>query len=107
MIMTKGDDKLVSQAGQVRREFIDDGLLGKLLASSGERGVALAGDGGLLPELIKSVLERGVWAELISHLGDEKHDPVGRGSGNSRNETARKRGLHRGWTRGVGSVQGP
>ena len=39
----------------------------------------------LLPALIKAVLERGLQAELADHLGYEKGDPAGRGSGNSRN----------------------
>ena len=72
MPMTKNDDKPVSEAGEVRREFIDDQLLDQLLASTSERGLALTGEGGLLPELIRSVLERGMRAELTDHLGYEK-----------------------------------
>lgn len=90
MTMTKNDDKPVSEAGEVRREFIDDQLLDQLLSSTSERGLALTGEGGLLPELIKSVLERGMRAELTDHLGYEKNDPAGRGSGNSRNGTTAK-----------------
>ena len=80
----------MSEAGRLRRELIDDELLDQLLASTSERGVALTGEGGLLPELIKSVLERGMQAELTSHLGYAKHAPEGRGSGNSRNGTTPK-----------------
>ena len=36
----------------------------------------LSGSGGLIPELIKGVLERGLQAELTSHLGYEKGDPA-------------------------------
>ncbi|WP_448074037.1 IS256 family transposase [Georgenia yuyongxinii] len=60
-------------------------MVDKLLAASGERGVALTGSGGFLPEMIKTVLERGMAAELSDHLGYDKGDPAGRGSGNSRN----------------------
>ena len=42
-------------------------------------GLALTGDGGFLPEIIKAVLERGLAAELTGHLGYEKGDPAGRG----------------------------
>ncbi len=50
MTMTRNDAKRGSEAGEVRREFIDDELLDRLLASTSERGVALRGEGGLLPE---------------------------------------------------------
>ncbi len=89
MTMTRSE-KPISEAGRLRRELIDDQLLDQLLASTSERGIALTGEGGFLPELIKSVLERGMQAELTSHLGYEKHDPAGRGSGNSRNATTAK-----------------
>jgi len=90
MTMTENDDKPVSPARELRRELIDDQLLDQLLASTSERGISLTGEGGFLPELIKSVLERGMNAELTSHLGYEKNDPAGRGSGNSRNGTTPK-----------------
>jgi putative transposase len=35
-------------------------------------------------------LERAMGAELSNHLGYEKHDSVGRGSGNNRNGKSRK-----------------
>lgn len=79
-----------SAAGALRREFIDDDLLDRLVACSGERGVELTGEGGFLPELIKAVLERGMKADLRDHLGYDKHDRVGYGSGNSRNGTTAK-----------------
>jgi putative transposase len=53
-------------------------------------GLALTGEGGLLPELVKAVLERGLAAELTGHLGYEKGDPAGRGSSNSRNGASPK-----------------
>lgn len=73
MTMTTNDDKSVNEARQLRRELIDDELLDAMLASTSERGISLTGEGGFLPELIKSVLERGMNAELTSHLGYEKN----------------------------------
>jgi putative transposase len=35
-------------------------------------GLALTGDGGFLPELVKAVLERGLQTELSEHLGYEE-----------------------------------
>ncbi|MDE1578170.1 IS256 family transposase [Actinotignum sanguinis] len=79
-----------SPARALRREFIDDDLLDRLVESSSERGIGLTGENGFLPELIKAVLERGMQAELTDHLGYEKHDRAGHGSGNSRNGTSPK-----------------
>src|SRR3954470_2200830 len=45
----------------------------------------LLGEDGLFRELKKRLLERALGAELSEHLGYEKGDPAGRGSGNSRN----------------------
>ena len=72
-------------------ELAGEGWLDELMAaSSGEGGVELTGAGGFLPELIKAVLERGLAAELTHHLGYEKGDPGGAGSGNSRNGSTPK-----------------
>jgi len=86
------DEKTVSgsEARRLRREMFSDELVDQLLASAGERGVALTGEGGFLPEMIRSVLERGMDAELTSHLGYERGDRAGHGSGNSRNGTTPK-----------------
>ncbi|MGO4958537.1 IS256 family transposase, partial [Luteococcus sp. Sow4_B9] len=88
--MTKEKGQSETQARQLRRELFDDQLLDELLAATTERGVALTGEGGFLPEMIKAVLERGMQAELSEHLGYAKHDATGRGSGNSRNGTTPK-----------------
>ena len=71
--------------------LIDQGFLDDLMAKVGEGGVQLTGEGGFLPELVKRVLEAGLQAELTDHLGYEKHDRVGHGSGNSRNGFTPKR----------------
>ncbi len=71
-------------------ELIDAGLFDHLMASVGEGGLALTGEGGFLPEFVKAVLERGLQAELSDHLGYEKGDPAGRGTPNSRNGSTPK-----------------
>jgi putative transposase len=50
----------------------------------------LLGEEGLFKELKKRLLERALGAELTEHLGYEKGDPAGRGSGNSRNGYSNK-----------------
>lgn len=63
-----------------------DGLFAKI--DSGE--VELTGDGGFIPGLIKATLERGLQAELTSHLGYEKGAPEASAVANSRNGTTPK-----------------
>src|SRR6202011_4935237 len=59
-------------------------LLDALLANY-EKPEDLTGDSGLFKQLKKALIERALGAELTEHLGYEKGDPAGRGSGNSRN----------------------
>ena len=55
------------------------------LAQAKEQGVELVGPDGLLNQLTKRVLETALEEEMAEHLGYDKHDPVGRNRGNSRN----------------------
>src|SRR5213078_836770 len=63
----------------------------QLVARARAEGVELTGDDGLLTAMIRQVLQTGLEVELSDHLGYEPHDPAGRGSGNSRNGTSRKK----------------
>jgi putative transposase len=72
-------------------QLLNQGFLDELMDRVDEGGVQLTGEGGFLPELVKRVLEAGLQAELTDHLGYEKHDRAGHGSGNSRNEFIPKR----------------
>ena len=47
--------------------------------------------GALTQQLVKLTVETALNAELDERLGYDKHDPAGRGSGNSRNGTTAKR----------------
>ena len=75
------------------RELIDDRLLDALLERSRDEagGLRLTGEGSMLGELVKAVLERALEAELTAHLGYARHDPAGHNSGNSRNGTISKK----------------
>jgi putative transposase len=70
--------------------MLEAGLLDRLMERVDAGGLALTGEGGFLPEMIRTVLERGMAAELSDHLGYEKGDPAGRGSSNSRNGSTPK-----------------
>ena len=64
-------------------------LLDQLLANY-EKPDDLIGEAGLFKQLKKALIERALGAELTEHLGYEKGDPAGRGSGNSRNGSSSK-----------------
>ncbi|EUA93842.1 transposase, Mutator family protein [Mycobacterium ulcerans str. Harvey] len=57
-------------------------------------GVGLTGPGGLLKAMTKTVIETALDEELSEHLGYDRHDRAGYGSGNSRNGTALENGAH-------------
>jgi len=62
----------------------------ELVRQARERGLSLTGPGGLLKQLTKTVIETALDEEMTEHLGYEKHDPAGAGSGNIRNGTRAK-----------------
>ena len=55
-----------------------------------EKPEDLLGEEGLFKQLKKALIERALGAELTEHLGYEKGDPAGRGSGNNRNGVSSK-----------------
>lgn len=64
----------------------------KALADELAKDIKSEGDlGALTQQLVKLTVETALNAELDAHLGYDKHDPAGHGSGNSRNGTSRKR----------------
>jgi putative transposase len=65
------------------RELMDDRLLDALLDRSRDEagGLRLTGEGSMLGELVKAVLERALEAELTAHLGYGRGDRAGRGGG--------------------------
>ncbi|WP_406271135.1 IS256 family transposase [Actinacidiphila glaucinigra] len=68
----------------------DDQLIGMLVDRARTEGLQLTGEGGLLQQLTKRVLESALEGEITDHLGYDKHDAEGRNSGNSRNGTRGK-----------------
>jgi putative transposase len=69
-------------------QFSDD-LIDQLLADY-KTPEDLTGKDGILKQLTARLVERALQAEMSGHLGYDKHDPSGRGSGNSRNGTGSK-----------------
>ena len=63
----------------------DSGAFDELMGQIDRGEIQLDGKEGFIQQIIRAGLERGLNAELTEHLGYEKHDAQGRGSGNSRN----------------------
>jgi putative transposase len=64
---------------EIKPELLDE------LLSGLSKPEELLGDAGLFQQLKKALMERALGGELTHHLGYEKGDPAGRGTGNSRN----------------------
>jgi len=62
----------------------------ELVRLAREQGLSLTGPDGLLKQLTKTVIETALSEEMTEHLGYEKHDPAGAGTGNVRNGTRAK-----------------
>jgi hypothetical protein len=64
---------------------IDEQLIDRLASRARAGGLQLAGEGGLLQQLTKRLLESALEGELTDHLGYDRHDVAGRDGGNSGN----------------------
>lgn len=69
---------------------VEQKLIEQLVAQARSKGLQLTGEGGLLQQLTKTVLESALEGEITGHLGYDKHDPAGKDGGNSRNGTRSK-----------------
>jgi putative transposase len=85
MVLRKNGDRPEGPAS-----LIDEQLADQLLGKAQAEGVGLLGPDGLLSQVTKAVLERALAEEMTGLLGYDKHDPAGRGSGNSRNGSTPK-----------------
>jgi len=64
---------------------IDDAVLERLIDQIDAEGLELLGPDGILSELTSRIMNRALAVEMADHLGYEKGDPAGWGSGNNRN----------------------
>src|SRR5690348_2546142 len=77
-------------AGRPAGPDLEVAIAHDLLEQARASGVSLAGPGGLLAGVTRRVLQAALDAEMTDHLGYEKGDRAGRGSGNHRNGTSAK-----------------
>jgi transposase-like protein len=69
-------------------DALDDQLIDKLVDRAKAGGIKLTGEGGLLQQLTKKILESALEGEITDHLGHEKHERAA--GGNTRNGTRAK-----------------
>lgn len=74
-----------NQANDIVDQLKASGALDELFSKIDSGEVELTGDGGLVPALIKETLERGLGAEMTSHLGYAPGDRDAKTTANSRN----------------------
>ena len=77
-----GEDPPVPAGGL---DVVDEQLIARLAGRAREGGLALTGEGGLLAQLTKRLVESALEGEITDHLGYDRHDAAGRDGGNSRN----------------------
>ena len=70
-----------SRPVELSADLLDDQLIGQLVDRAQAGGLQLTGEGGLLQQLTKRVLESALEGEITDHLGYDKHDAAGDGSG--------------------------
>jgi putative transposase len=85
------DPEAETGAGRRLAEALDPSAIDALLADAKAAGTPIDGVEGLLNQMTKAVLERALQAEMTHHLGYQRDDPAGYGTGNSRNGSSRKR----------------
>lgn len=84
--MTTSKERIESGAGVPGRDLVPAAVLGgeldviasRLVDQARAEGIALTGEGGLLPSLLGRVLSTGLSAELTEHLGYDRHAVEGR-----------------------------
>lgn len=86
-------EELLSGVPAEAEPLVSEEVLDSLMERVHAEGADLLGPDGLLSQVTKAVLERALSEELSDHLGYERGDAAGIGSGNSRNGFTPKR-LH-------------
>ncbi len=84
------DTAAVARRKDAKTSAVDAELVGKLVEQARASGLQLSGEGGLLQQLTKMVVESAFEGEFTDHLGYDHGDPAGRGSGNCRNGSRSK-----------------
>ena len=90
-------DEQQDAAARRLAELLSPAAIDSLIADAEASGMGLDGTQGLFNQMTKAVLERALQIEMADHLGYEKGDPAGQGSGNSRNGMTDKNLITNSW----------
>lgn len=87
VVIAEVDTGQVAKRGPVRPvgDGVDDQLVAQVVEQARAAGLRLTGEGGLLQQLTKRVLEAALDGGITDHLGYDKGDPAGNNGGNSGN----------------------
>ncbi|GAB3946834.1 IS256 family transposase [Micromonospora vulcania] len=87
VVITEVDTDQVAKRGPARPvgDGVDEQLVAQVVEQARAAGLQLTGEGGLLQQLTKRVLEAALDGEITDHLGYDKGDPAGNNGQNSRN----------------------
>jgi len=83
--------KQKNETGSDLAQLLDGDVVARLTRQAQQQGIPIDGEGGLLRQLTKMVLETALEGEMDAHLGYRKHEAAGRNGGNSRNGTRTKK----------------
>src|ERR687897_1745046 len=83
--LADGEPAAPAAAGPELLDAVDEQLIDRLVGRARDGGLQLTGEGGLLAQLTKRLVESALEGELTDHLGYGCHDAAGRDGGNSRN----------------------
>ena len=79
------DTSAVPKKNNLASGGVDAELVARLVEQARAAGLQLTGEGGLLQQLTKRVVEAALDGEITDHLGYDKGDPAGKNGRNSRN----------------------
>jgi transposase-like protein len=85
-----GQDMATVEERAPRTPVVDRALVAQLVGEAQGQGVSIEGEGGLLAQLTKLVLESALEGEITDHLGYDKHERGVSTDGNTRNGTRSK-----------------
>lgn len=71
------EQEAVESAAAMSAKAMDDQLIDELVSRARVEGLQLTGEGGLLQQLTRRLLESALEGEITDHLGYDKHDPAG------------------------------
>src|SRR5512133_1370834 len=84
-VVAGAESVTAAAAGADVLDAVDEQLIARLAGRARDGGLQLTGEGGLLAQLTKRLVESALQGEITDHLGYDRHEVAGRDGGNARN----------------------